>query len=104
MTFFFKIGFYYVLHRYRSEPDFVPELSLVLEVDGEIIGHVMYAWSHIDPEPYFVAMRNPRRSRSTTRNSRRRKSSCSPGNSNPVIFAPQLGELFLIDVHFSTSC
>lgn len=26
------------------------------------IGHVMYAWSHIDaddPEPYFVAMRNP---------------------------------------------
>ena len=37
----------------------MPELSLVLEVDGEIIGHVMYAWSHIDPEPYFVAMRNP---------------------------------------------
>ena len=26
----------------------MPELSLVLEVDGEIIGHVMYAWSHID--------------------------------------------------------
>lgn len=78
---------HYVLHCYRSEPDFVPELSLVLEVDGEIIGHVMYAWSHIDaddpeatyllckeldegfldgitgsyrdPEPYFVAMRNP---------------------------------------------
>ena len=80
---------HYVLHCYRSEPDFVPELSLVLEVEGEIIGHVMYAWSHIDaddpegdapyflckelqegfldgitgsyrdPEPYFVAMRNP---------------------------------------------
>ena len=33
---------HYVLHCYRSEPDFVPELSLVLEVDGEIIGHVMY--------------------------------------------------------------
>ena len=78
-----------VLHCYRSEPDFVPELSLVLEVDGESIEHVMYAWSHIDaddpesdapyflckelqegfldgitgsyrdPEPYFVAMRNP---------------------------------------------
>lgn len=41
---------HYVLHRYRSEPDFVPELSLVLEVDGEIIGHVMYAWSHIDAD------------------------------------------------------
>lgn len=44
---------HYVLHCYRSEPDFVPELSLVLEVDGEIIG------SYRDPEPYFVAMRNP---------------------------------------------
>lgn len=41
---------HYVLHCYRSEPDFVPELSLVLEVDGEIIGHVMYAWSHIDAD------------------------------------------------------
>ncbi len=39
-----------MLHCYRSEPDFVPELSLVLEVDGEIIGHVMYAWSHIDAD------------------------------------------------------
>ena len=41
---------HYVLHCYRGEPDFVPELSLVLEVDGEIIGHVMYAWSHIDAD------------------------------------------------------
>ena len=41
---------HYVLHCYRSEPDFVPELSLVLEVDGEIIGHVMYAWSYIDAD------------------------------------------------------
>ena len=41
---------HYVLHCYRSEPDFVPELSLVLEVGGEIIGHVMYAWSHIDAD------------------------------------------------------
>ena len=41
---------HYVLHCYRNEPDFVPELSLVLEVDGEIIGHVMYAWSHIDAD------------------------------------------------------
>ena len=41
---------HYVLHCYRNEPDFLPELSLVLEVDGEIIGHVMYAWSHIDAD------------------------------------------------------
>ena len=41
---------HYVLHCYRTHPDFVPELSLVLEVEGEIIGHVMYAWSHIDAD------------------------------------------------------
>ena len=41
---------HYVLHCYRENPDFVPELSLVLEIGGEIIGHVMYAWSHIDAD------------------------------------------------------
>ena len=39
---------HFVLHRYRSEPDFIPELSLVLLVDGELVGHVMYAWSSIE--------------------------------------------------------
>ena len=34
---------HYVLHRYRSLPDFLPELSLVLELDGRIIGHIMYS-------------------------------------------------------------
>ncbi len=34
---------HYVLHRFRSENAFIPELSLVLEVDGRIIGHIMYA-------------------------------------------------------------
>lgn len=34
---------HYVLHRFRSLGDFIPELSYVLEVDGEIIGHIMYA-------------------------------------------------------------
>ncbi|WP_173383236.1 GNAT family N-acetyltransferase [Fibrobacter succinogenes] len=41
---------HYVLHCYRESPDFVPELSLILEVEGEIVGHVMYAWSHIDAD------------------------------------------------------
>ncbi len=41
---------HYVLHCYRSKPGFVPELSLVLETKGQIIGHVMYAWSHIDAD------------------------------------------------------
>lgn len=32
-----------VLHRYRSLPEFVPELSLILEVAGQIVGHIMYS-------------------------------------------------------------
>jgi len=38
---------HYVLHCYRTAAGFVPELSLVMEKDGELIGHVMYARSEI---------------------------------------------------------
>lgn len=38
---------HYVLHRYRTRPDFIPELSLCLTVDGKIIAHVMYTHSEI---------------------------------------------------------
>lgn len=38
---------HYVLHCFRSKADFVPELSLVLELDGKLIGHVMYVRSEI---------------------------------------------------------
>ncbi|WP_287048446.1 GNAT family N-acetyltransferase [Treponema sp.] len=41
---------HYVLHCYRKNPDFIPELSLVLELDKNIIGHVMYSRSHIDAD------------------------------------------------------
>lgn len=34
---------HYVLHRYRLREDFVQELDFVMEKDGEIIGHIMYA-------------------------------------------------------------
>lgn len=34
---------HFVLNRYRSNPDFIPELDFVMEVDGKIIGHVMYS-------------------------------------------------------------
>ena len=34
---------HYVLHHYRSNPDFIPELDFVMEEDGRIIGHVMYS-------------------------------------------------------------
>lgn len=47
---------HYVLHCYRNHPDFIPELSLVLEgaakkVGREILAHVMFAWSEILVDP-----------------------------------------------------
>lgn len=41
---------HYVLHRYRSNPDFIPELSLVMEKDGKIIGHVMFSKAELSIE------------------------------------------------------
>lgn len=38
---------HYVLHCFRDKADFVPELSLVMELDGKLIGHVMYVRSEI---------------------------------------------------------
>lgn len=38
---------HYVLHQFRDREDFVPELDLVMEKDGKIIGHVMYVRSAI---------------------------------------------------------
>lgn len=39
---------HYVLHCYRNDPAFVPELDLVMEKDGELIGQVIYVRSKID--------------------------------------------------------
>ena len=39
---------HYVLHCYRRDPDFVPELDFVMELDGELIGQVIYVRSEID--------------------------------------------------------
>ena len=38
---------HYVLHTFRGRPEFVSELSLVMELDGKLIGHVMYVRSAI---------------------------------------------------------
>lgn len=37
---------HYLVHIMRSHPDFIPELDLVIELDGAVIGSVMYtkAW------------------------------------------------------------
>lgn len=39
---------HYVLHCYRNDPAFVPELDLVMELNGELIGQVIYVRSEID--------------------------------------------------------
>ena len=38
---------HYVLNQYRTNPDFIPELDLVMEEDGKIIGHVMFSKAEI---------------------------------------------------------
>lgn len=38
---------HYVLHTFRDNPAFVPELDFVMELDGQLIGHVMYVRSEI---------------------------------------------------------
>lgn len=41
---------HFILHTFRDAPDFVPELDLVLEVDGRLIGHVMYVHAAIQTD------------------------------------------------------
>ena len=38
---------HYVVHVLRNDPDFVPELDLVMERDGQLIGHVLYMHARI---------------------------------------------------------
>lgn len=38
---------HYVLHCYRNDPAFVPELDFVMEKDGELIGQIIYVRSEI---------------------------------------------------------
>ena len=39
---------HYVLHCYRDDPAFVPELDFVMELNGELIEQVIYVRSEID--------------------------------------------------------
>ena len=39
---------HYVLHCYRDDPAFVPELDFVMELNGELIGQIIYVRSEID--------------------------------------------------------
>ena len=53
---------HFVLHKFRSSPNFIPELDLVMEKDHEPIGHVMYAKASItapDGEPIAIGTFGP---------------------------------------------
>lgn len=41
---------HYVLHQLRSDPDFVPQLDFVMELDGKIIGQNMFMRAHISAD------------------------------------------------------
>lgn len=41
---------HYVLHCFREQKDFVPELDLVMEKDGKLIGHIMYVRAKIQAD------------------------------------------------------
>lgn len=41
---------HFLAHILRSHKDFIPELDLVAELDGQIIGNVMYTRSHLTNE------------------------------------------------------
>lgn len=41
---------HFVLHRYRSNPEFVPELDFVMEYNDELIGHIMFVRATIEAD------------------------------------------------------
>ena len=41
---------YYYVHQMRSHPDFISELAFVLELDGKIIGNIMYTKAWLEDE------------------------------------------------------
>ena len=41
---------HYFVHQMRSHPDFLPELAFVAEVDGRIVGSIMYTKAWLEDE------------------------------------------------------
>ena len=41
---------HYYVHMMRKHPDFIPELAFVLEVDGKIVGNIMYTKAWLEDE------------------------------------------------------
>ena len=47
-------GEHYLVHVMRDHPDFIPELDLVAELDGQVIGNVMYTRATLTDEAGVV--------------------------------------------------
>ncbi len=41
---------HYYVHMMRNHPDFIPELAFVLELDGKIVGNIMYTKAWLEDE------------------------------------------------------
>ena len=41
---------HYLAHILRNHPDFLPELDLVIELDGQVIGSIMYTHNRLTDE------------------------------------------------------
>ena len=41
---------HYFVHKMRTHPDFIPELAFVLELDGRIVGNIMYTRAWLEDE------------------------------------------------------
>ncbi len=41
---------HFILHNFRALPEFISELSYVIELDGKIIGHIMYSRGEINSD------------------------------------------------------
>ena len=41
---------HYYVHTMRTHPDFIPELAFVLELNGEIVGNIMYTKAWLEDE------------------------------------------------------
>lgn len=41
---------HYVLHCFRDDPAFVPELDLVLEQNGQLVGHILYVRAALETD------------------------------------------------------
>ncbi len=53
---------HYIAHVLRDCPAFLPELDFVLEIDGKVVGNIMYTWAKITPdtgEPHQILMFGP---------------------------------------------